>query len=81
MKYQDEFFFIQTQRTTSIKTTTVSVDEIDDYNEDEGFSKYFQNIRKFFKKFWEDFKKFIRNLTGYDLIKAIQQFFNKKIDD
>lgn len=76
------FFFIQTQRTTSIKTTTtINADEIDDYfGEEDGF-KYFRNIRQTFKKIWEDIKKFFRNVTGSDIMKIIQQFFNRKSDD
>jgi hypothetical protein len=67
-----------TKRTASIKTTTTNYDEILDDDEYDGEFKYFKNIRKFFKEAWEDIKKFLKNLTGHDLIKAIQNFFTRK---
>lgn len=67
-------FFVQIYRTSTIKTTTDSDDEPDDLDESES---YLKNIRKFFKKLVEDLRKLLKNITGYDVIQAIRNFFNK----
>ncbi|CAM4886480.1 unnamed protein product [Rotaria socialis] len=57
------------QRTSSMTTTTNSDDEVVDLNDSEN---YLTNIRKFFKKTLEDLRKLLKNITGYDIVQAIQ---------
>ncbi|CAF0777691.1 unnamed protein product [Adineta steineri] len=68
-----------TQRTSSVKPITVIIDE--NTNDYEGDYRYFGSFRQLINKIIEDLKKYIKNVTGYDIITAIQKFFNKKNED
>ncbi len=78
---QNEFLFcIQTQRTTTVREIEIDLENIGSDEYESGFG-YFKNIREFFKRLFDDAKKFFKKVIGFDIIKAIKQFFNGKIDD
>ncbi|CAF2747795.1 unnamed protein product [Rotaria sp. Silwood2] len=63
---------------TSTVTTPRNDDEYDDQNE---FDGYLRNIRQFFKKVLEDLRKLLKNITGYDIVQAIEKYFKRKAND
>ncbi|CAF1047314.1 unnamed protein product [Rotaria sordida] len=66
------------QRMSTTRTTTMIDDETDDEYEAEG---YLQNARQFLKKIWDSLSKLLKNITVYDIVKAIQQYFKRKAEE
>ncbi|CAF1094161.1 unnamed protein product [Rotaria sordida] len=66
------------QRMSTTRTTTMTDDGTDDEYEAEG---YLQNARQFLKKIWDSLSKLLKNITVYDIVKAIQQYFKRKAEE